>query len=162
MTSASLHSTVARPSACFHLRKRCMPTTCHVLPGMLPTSGCYKIGLKTKVRHFEDLKSCRPKKNKTPSFPGMEVWQCCCRHHQSRETSLSCCRKSSGSRRLNSWNRSPQQLDSALRSTRYTVFWSLEVSIAILFMYKHNYVLRCSLCHTLNENDHCIFCVCGV
>lgn len=49
----------------------------------------------------------------------MADWQCCCRRPQSRQISLSCCRGSSGSRRLHSWHRWPQQLDSALRTTRY-------------------------------------------
>lgn len=35
MTLESPHSTAARPFVCFHLRRRCTPTTCHAHLGML-------------------------------------------------------------------------------------------------------------------------------
>lgn len=145
MTSVSLHLTAARPSVCFHLRRRCTLTTCHAPLGMLLISGSSQAllkstemlnGISTVEIHFSPVLIIKMfvywRTEAEFAVLGMVVWQCCCRLPQSRQTSLSCCRKSSGSRHLHSWNKSPQQLDSALRSTRYTVFVSLAVSGAVL------------------------------
>lgn len=145
MTSVSLHLTAARPSVCFHLRRRCTLTTCHAPLGMLLISGSSQAllkstemlnGITTVELHFSPVLIIKMfvywRTEAEFAVLGMVVWQCCCRLPQSRQTSLSCCRKSSGSRHLHSWNKSPQQLDSALRSTRYTVFVSLAVSGAVL------------------------------
>lgn len=103
MTSGSLHSTAARPSACCPLRRRCTPTTCHVLLGMSPTTPLSVNRLL--ICHYKTLLTRRH------VVIGTVVWQCCCRLPQSLQTSLCCCSGSSGSRHLHSCNRSPQQLD---------------------------------------------------